>query len=129
MASEGDSPSADENATPSERVVRAPTRSERARTAASARRVLFSPSPRVSPVVAHSPVCAGLENAATTKWARRTGCLGRQDEKVPTDKNIPNWPRFFKKERAFRRLHQHYATTTSAKMHRVLAVGDGRVYF
>ena len=36
------------------------------------------------------------------KWARKTGCLGRQDEKVPTDNSIPNWPRFFKKERAFR---------------------------
>ena len=29
------------------------------------------------------------------KWARKTGCLGRQDEKVPTDNIIPNWPRFF----------------------------------
>ena len=37
-----------------------------------------------------------------TKWARKTGCIGRQDEKVPMDGTVPNWPHFFKKERAFR---------------------------
>jgi len=31
-----------------------------------------------------------LENAATTKWARRTGCLGRQDDDENDDDDDDN---------------------------------------
>ena len=62
----------------------------------------FRPGARIIPLDCPPTLCTGLEIAVMKKWARKTGCLGRQDEKVPTDETIPNWRRVFKKERAFR---------------------------